>query len=249
MDEVLNIEQNSLNFKLSNFEGPLDLLLHLIKQSKMEIEEVELSKITEQYLQIIANLSTVDMENASEFIEIAATLIEIKSKSLLPKLVDEEVDEEDPEYLLKIRLQEYKMLKETTEQLKQMENIDRFYKKPEPEANKFRYVLKDMNMEMLLDAFTRIIHRVTIKEENNEAKEIKREKFTIAQKVATIKDSLIVRKKIKFSELFTGSISRDEVITTFLAVLEMLKLQEICVKQVNNFDDIEISKHEEENNG
>ncbi len=251
MEEVLNVEDSSLSFKLNNFEGPLDLLLHLIKQSKMEIEEVELSKITEQYLEIIANLSSVDMENASEFIEIAATLIEIKSKSLLPKLVDEEVDEEDPEYLLKIRLQEYKMIKETTERLKLMENTDRFYKKPEPEANKFRYVLKDMNLDMILDAFSRIMLRVTVNEEKNEAKEIKREKFTIAQKVATIKDGLLVRKSLKFSELFSNSISRDEVITTFLAVLEMLKLQEICVKQTDNFGEIEISKFNEdtEDNG
>ena len=234
---------------LDNFEGPLDLLLHLIKQSKLEIEEVELSKITEQYLEIIGNLSAVDMENASEFIEIAATLIEIKSKSLLPKLEEGEVDEEDPEYLLKIRLQEYKLIKETTERLKLMENTNRFYKKPEPEAGKFRYVLKDMNFEMLIDAFTRIMHRVSVQETKDEAKEIKKEKFTIAQKVATIKDSLIMRKQIKFSELFASSINRDEVITTFLAVLEMLKLQEIRVVQTDNFGDIEISKVDEENNG
>ena len=107
-----------------------------------------------------------------------------------------------------------------------------------------------MNFEMLLDAFTRIMHRVTVKETKDEAKEIKREKFTISQKVATIKDSLILRKKIKFSELFVNSINRDEVITTFLAVLEMLKLQEIKVLQLDNFADIEISKYEdEENNG
>lgn len=248
--ENIETKDESLNFKLENFEGPLDLLLHLIKQSKLEIEEVELSKITEQYLQIISNLSAVDMENASEFIEIAATLIEIKSKSLLPKLDEGEVDEEDPEYLLKIRLQEYKLIKETTERLKLMENTNRFYKKPEPQANKFRYVLKDMNFEMLIDAFTRIMHRVTVQEEKNEAKEIKKEKFTIAQKVATIKDSLIIRSKIKFSELFSNSINRDEVITTFLAVLEMLKLQEIKVLQSDNFGEIEISKNDyEENNG
>ncbi len=249
MEDVLTREESSLSFKLDNFEGPLDLLLHLIKQSKMEIEEVELSKITEQYLEIISNLSTVDMENASEFIELAATLIEIKSKSLLPKLETADVDEEDPEYLLKIRLQEYKMIKETTERLKLMENNNRFYKKPEPEANKFRYVLKDMNLDMILDAFSRIMHRVAIKEETNEAKEIKREKFTVSQKVVAIKDSLLIRKKIKFSELFSNSINRDEVITTFLAVLEMLKLQEIRVIQTDNFGEIEISKVEEENNG
>ena len=249
MDEYNEI--NSVQFKLDNFEGPLDLLLHLIKKSKMEIEDVELSKITEQYLEIINNLSEVDMDSASEFIELAATLIEIKSKSLLPKLEEDTPDEEDPEYLLKIRLQEYKMLKETTELLKPMENINRFYKNPEPDANKFRYVVKDMNMDMLLDAFTRIMLRVQKSDEKKEEKEIKKEKFTIVQKIASIKDSLIIRKRINFSELFSASICREEIITTFMALLELLKLQEIRVKQTENFADIEISKYEEEedNNG
>lgn len=234
---------NGLTFKIENFEGPLDLLLQLIKQSKLGIDEIKLSEITEQYLQIIEQLSKVDMENASEFIEVAATLIEIKSKSLLPRL-QEETEEEDPEYLLKLRLQEYQMLKETTEKLKPLENIDRFYKKPEPDANKFRYVIKDMQLDMLLDAFTRIMVRVNESEKKDEVKEIVKEKFTVNQKIATIKDSLLVRKQVYFSELFSNSISRDEVVTTFMALLELLKLQEIKVVQPENFADIEICKAE-----
>jgi len=240
----MNFESNNgLTFKIENFEGPLDLLLQLIKQSKLGIDEIKLSEITEQYLQIIEQLSKVDMENASEFIEVAATLIEIKSKSLLPRL-QEEQEEEDPEYLLKLRLQEYQMLKETTEKLKPLENTDRFYKKPEPDANKFRYVIKDMQLDMLLDAFTRIMVRVNESEKKDEVKEIVKEKFTVNQKIATIKDSLLVRKQVYFSELFSNSISRDEVVTTFMALLELLKLQEIKVVQPENFADIEICKAE-----
>ena len=108
---MTNENTNEMTFKIENFEGPLDLLLTLIKQSKLGIEEVKLSEITEQYLKVIEQLSAVDMEHASEFIEVAATLIEIKSKSLLPRL-QEEPEEADPEYLLKIRLQEYQMIKE-----------------------------------------------------------------------------------------------------------------------------------------
>lgn len=240
---------DSVNFKLENFEGPLDLLLQLIKQSKMSIEEVKLSEITNQYIEIINSIDKVDMDQASEFIELAATLIEIKSKSLLPKPEEDVPDEEDPEYLMKMRLKEYMMLKETAALLKPMENTDRFYKKPEPDANKFRYVIKDMNMDMLLDAFSRIMLRVRKDEDKNEEKEIVKEKFTVVQKIASIKDSLLVRKKINFSELFSQSISRDEIITTFMALLELLKMQEIRVKQTENFADIEISKHEEEDDG
>ena len=237
---------NEMSFKIENFEGPLDLLLQLIKQSKLSIEEVKLSEITEQYLKVIEQLSKVDMENASEFIEIAATLIEIKSKSLLPRLQEEGEEVDDNVDMLKKRLMEYQMLKETTEKLKPLENTDRFYKKPEPDANKFRYVLKDMQLDMLLDAFSRIMLRVNETKKEDEVKEIVKEKFTVHQKISTIKDSLMVRKKVYFSELFSNSISRDEVVTTFMALLELLKLQEIKVVQQENFAEIEISNVDEE---
>lgn len=234
-----------MTFKIENFEGPLDLLLQFVKQSKLSIDEVKLSEITEQYLAVINQLSGIDMEQASEFIEVAATLIEIKSKSLLPKL-EEQPEEEDPEYLLKMRLKEYQILKETTEKLKVLENTDRFYKKPEPDANKFRYVIKDMQLDMLLDAFSKLMVRVHESKKVDDVKEIQKEKFTVSQKISTIKDSLMVRKKVYFSELFSNSISRDEIVTTFMALLELLKLQEISVNQPENFADIEICKQEKD---
>ncbi|MBR2468232.1 MAG: segregation/condensation protein A [Clostridia bacterium] len=245
VQDVNNEEvSDKLQFKLENFEGPLDLLLHLIKQSKMEIENVELSKITEQYLAIMDNIPELDLEKASEFIEVAATLIEIKSKALLPKLIDsEEIDEEDPEALLLQRLQEYKLFKETSEKLKLAENVNRFYKAPEEEASKFRIVLKDMSMDILLNAFTKLLTRANKIETENEPKQIAKEKFTVTQKIASIKDALIIKPRIMFSELFMQSISRDEIITTFMALLELLKLQEIKVFQTDSFEDIEICKH------
>ena len=247
-DKIIQTESEGMKFNLENFEGPLDLLLALIKQSKMEIQDVKLSEITEQYLAAIANIDQVDMEGASEFIEVAATLIEIKSKSLLPKL-EEENPEDDPEYILKQQLishQEYLIIKEEMEKLKSIENTDRFYKSPEPDASKFRIVIKDMQLDMLLDAFANIMVRVNNKKDEHDVKEVVKEKFTVVQKIASIKDSLIVRKKIYFTELFSQSISRDEVITTFMALLELLKMQEIHVSQSVNFGDIEITKNEED---
>ncbi len=242
--DVFSNNEDQMTFKIENFEGPLDLLLQFVKQSKLSIDEVKLSEITEQYLAVINEIKSIDMESASEFIEVAATLIEIKSKSLLPKLEEGEPEEEDPEYLLKMRLKEYQMLKETTEKLKILENNDRFYKKPEPDANKFRYVLKDMQLDMLLDAFSKLMVRLQETKKTDDVKEIQKEKFTVSQKISAIKDSLMVRKKVYFSELFSSSISREEVVTTFMALLELLKLQEISVKQSENFADIEISKQE-----
>lgn len=250
LDDFLQADEEfsgDLTFKIENFEGPLDVLLHLIKKSKLEIEDVKLSEITEQYLEIMNQIDQVDLELASEFIEVAATLIEIKSKALLPKLLEADMDEEDPEALLLQRLQEYKLFKETIEQLKPMESTDRFYKEPEPDASKYRIVIKDMSLDMLLDAFTNILTRVTIKEKDVKPKEVTREVFTVSNKIAAIKDALVVQKQVRFFQLFEQSSTRDEVITIFLALLELLKLQEVKVQQGDSFEDIEITKAETNN--
>lgn len=245
-DEKFESEHADLTFKIENFEGPLDLLLHLIKKNKLEIETVKLSEITEQFLEVLKQIDQIDLEAASDFIEVAAILIEIKSKALLPKLPSDEEEEDDPEALLLQRLNEYKLFKETIEQLKPLEDINKFYKEPEPDAHKFKIVLKDMEMDMLVDAFTNIFLRVKEVEKSAKPKEVEREKYTVSDKMAIIKDSLILKPVVKFSELFAHSNSRDEVITIFLAILELLKLQEIKAKQGGAFKDIEIIKSEQE---
>lgn len=252
MEEIETTEEivsDKLTFQLENFSGPLDLLLTLVKKSKLEIEDIEISKLTEQYLEIMKDITQVDMEVASEFIEYAALLIEIKSKKLLPKIEDNNEEELDPEYVLKLRLREYQMFKEVNEKLKTMESNDKFYKAPEKEANKYRVVIKDMQLDMLLDAFVGIMHKVNKIEKSKESKEIVKETFTVEQKISSIKDTLISRDKIKFSELFLESASKDEVITTFMALLELIKMQVIRVAQDNLFADIQIEKTGDEFNG
>lgn len=244
-----NDSEFKLTFKLENFSGPLDLLLTLIKKSKLDIEDIQISDLTEQYLDIMKDISKVDMEVASEFIEYAALLIEIKSKKLLPKIVDTEEDELDPEYILKLRLREYQMFKEVNEKLGKLESNDKFYKAPEKEANKFRIIIKDMELDKLLDAFVGIMHRVNKIEKSKESKEIIKETFTVEQKISSIKDTLISRSKLKFSELFLETSSRDEVITTFMALLELIKMQVIRVSQDDLFSDIQIEKTGDEING
>ena len=244
-----NDSEFKLTFKLENFSGPLDLLLTLIKKSKLDIEDIQISDLTEQYLDIMKDISKVDMEVASEFIEYAALLIEIKSKKLLPKIVDTEEDELDPEYILKLRLREYQMFKEVNEKLGKLESNDKFYKAPEKEANKFRIIIKDMELDKLLDAFVGLMHRVNKIDKSKESKEIIKETFTVEQKISSIKDTLISRSKLKFSELFLDTSSRDEVITTFMALLELIKMQVIRVSQDDLFSDIQIEKTGDEING
>lgn len=240
----------SVHIKLDQFEGPLDLLLHLIKEAKIDIQDIFISEITEQYLKIIEDIDEVDIEKASDFIDMAATLLEIKSKKLLPKpVVVDDVEEEDPEVVFIRQVQEYKLFKEASEKLKTIEDVDRFYKKPDEKVGDFRYVLPDsLDVNALINAFTKLMQNVTEKAETPVPRKIEKDRFTVAQKIAHIKDTLLERNNFMFSELFEADYSRSEIINTFLAVLELLKSQLIKVVQDNSFDDIQIYKKEEENN-
>ena len=141
-----------LQLKLSQFEGPLDLLLHLLERDKIDIKDIFVSDITEQYLNYVADLSQLDMENASEFLTVAAHLLEIKSRSLLPKPVPLEEGEEDPEQALIRRLTEYKLYKEAGEKLHDMEeeNLKAYYKLPEEMHLQERIELEDMKLDALI---------------------------------------------------------------------------------------------------
>ena len=251
MEEELN--QNELKigqdkFKLDNFEGPLDLLLHLIKDAKLDISTVKLSEITEQYLDIMKQIANLNMENASSFVVMAATLIEIKSKSILPVMQEEMQDEESSEEMIRRQLMEYKIFKEASEELKQIENIDRLWRKPDDKANNVKVILKDMALESMLDAFAELLQKIAIKEVVSEPKQIRKDRFTVAEKIASIKDAIMCDKTVKFNSLVSEENSRSEVITVFLALLELLKLQLVKVKQDEIFGDIEIVKQEGEKN-
>ena len=181
--EQLSSFDTGYSFKLDNFEGPLDLLLHLIKDAKVEITEIKLADVTEQYLDYMAGLDELDLEKASDFIDIAATLIEIKSKSLLPRVEEEQPDEEDPEAVLLRQLKEYKLFKEASEKMKEIENVDRFYKPADETVNDYRYVLGELNIEGLLNAFASMLTRVKKEEEKVIPKKIEKDRFTVADKL------------------------------------------------------------------
>lgn len=242
--EQLASYDTGYDFKLSNFEGPLDLLLHLIKDDKIEITEVKLAEVTNQYLEYMVGLDELDLEKASDFIEIAATLIEMKSKILLPTMVEEETDEEDSGTLLLRRLNEYRIIKEAGEKLALQENVNRFYKPADEAVNDVKYVLGQLNLDGLLDAFAKMLTRVKKEENNIVPRKIEKDRFTVAEKIVSIRQSIKLKKKMKFSEFFESDYTQSEMINLFLAVLELLKMQEIIAKQDNTYSEINIELKE-----
>ena len=234
--------------KLDNFEGPLDLLLHLIKEAKIEIKDVFVSQVTEQFLQYMEAVGTLDVDKASEYLNMAATLLEIKSKSILPK-IDEFLDDiEDPEQQLIRQLEEYKLFKEASTKLKNQENVLRFYKEPDKSVGDVKIVYNDFNLDGLIAAFSKLLMRVDDKKrQENVLKEIPKEVFTVKDKVEHIRNVLLEKNSVSFFELFSGYYHRNELITTFQAMLELLKLQYVAVEQNGVFDDITITLRDDRN--
>lgn len=241
--EILNENPENVsdkyNFKLDNYEGPLDLLLDLIKKSKMDIMDIKLSLITDQYMMYMKSLDEIDMDKASEFITVAATLLEIKSKSAIP-IEKENMGDEDPERDLILQIQEYKLLKDASEALKEKENINKFYKEADLDAHKTHFVLPQMQINALINAFVDIMAKVDKKVESEEPKKIEKDRFTVAEKISSIKDAIMFKKRIQFEELFEKDQTKSELINIFLALLELMKKQVIKVNQRNVFGNIEI---------
>ena len=240
-DELEQIEssESAIKYKLQDFEGPLDLLLHLIKEKKMDIMEVKLSEITDQYLSYIQNLKECDMELATEFLVMATRLMEIKSFKMLPvEPVEDDEEQIDPELELKMQLQEYQLFKEASEGLHNIENVNRFYKAPDKSAGDTRIVFNQFNLDKLLDAFAMILMRIDDKENPEKSKKINKDRWTVAEKIAFLKGVLKENPEINFFSLFDENYSRLEVITVFMAILELLKFQYAEVVQTEKYGDI-----------
>lgn len=243
--EQLSFVDDAVRFKLDNFEGPLDLLLHLIKSSKLDIMTVKLASLTEQYLEYMQDLSSIDMDRASEFITVAATLIEIKSKHLLPVEEDDEFDEEDSEMLLLQRLKEYELFKETGAKLREIEDINKMYRAPGKETEKVKIIVKDMVLDKLLDAFAGLLAKVEARgKDKEEPKKIVKDRFTVAEKIVSIRSYAREHKRFPFEDLFVADMTKSEMINVFLALLELLKLQNIRAEQMGIFGQINIISNE-----
>lgn len=239
---------NALKFSLGDFEGPIDLLYNLIViEGKYEIDDFPISTITGQYMEYMQQIdSIVDMDMAADFISVASTLLEIKSRSVLPKEAPaefEDVDEwePDPEELLKFRLRVYAMFKEQAGQLKQLETTNRMYRSPDYTDDDAKIVIKNFNLDNLIDAYGRILFRMSDEDKKNATKKIARDTYTVAEKIAFITEVLREKKEVLFSELFVNDFNKSEVIATFSALLELMKKQVAKAKQESMAEDIYIT--------
>ena len=237
------------NTKLSNFEGPMDLLLYLVNRAEIEIKDIFVSEVTEQFLEYVNNADDLDIEKESEYLSIAATLLEIKSKALLPVVEfddGDDFDEIDPEREFIQKVEEYKLFKEASDKLKDIETTGRFYRDPDDSASDVRIVYKDFNLEGLIKAFTELLTKTDIERRiKTEQKEIPKEVFTAADKINYIKQTMTERESCSFFDLFTEYATRTEIITTFQALLELLKLQYLRVEQAGIYEDIIITLRED----
>ena len=233
------------NFIINDFEGPLDLLLHLIKTSKMDIYDIKINEITKQYIDFIDKMKELNLTIASEYLVMASELTLIKSKMLLPRN-DLELEEEDPRENLVNRLVEYQKYKEMIEDFKILEQKrkDIFTKEP--------INLKDItdekvknDGEITLDDLMKALENFLKRKEYEKPLETKitKKELLVSERTKEIKDILKTKKRVSFFELFKIK-TKEYVVVTFLSILEMAKLGELKITQENNFNNIIVSERE-----
>jgi len=230
----------ALTLHLKDFDGPLDMLLFLIGKAKIDIRDIFVSEVTDQYIQSVQNAPDLDMDDASAFIAMAATLLEIKSRALLPK--PKETEEEDPEQALIRQLEEYQRFKQIAQDMQGFEKAAALMYQKLPEEYPLpppTLELTGLTMEGLLSAFARVMERVKDQEEEpvQAARRIIRDEYTVARCTAHILRRL-KKGPIRFENLFSQSPTRDEVVTLFLALLELLRLGRAAVTQEGVFGDM-----------
>ena len=235
---------SSLKFSFDGLEVPLDLILQVIDEKGLDIKTFKVAEITDQYLKYVEEMEELDMEEATAFLDMASRLLLIKSRSLLPvEQEEEEVEEMSDEEKLRIQVQEYKLFKEAGATLQQQENVARLYKQPDKNVGDARIVFNQFNLDKLLDAFAFILMRTKDKE-NPQEKKINRDRWTVQEKIQFLTNILKDTKEINFFSLFDDTYSKMEIITVFMAILEMLKFQKIEVVQSERYADIKIKRKE-----
>lgn len=230
---------------LPTFDGPLDLLLHLIKQSNINICDIEIEEIAKQYLTYIQKMEEMNLDIASEYLVMAAELIEMKSKVLLP-VEEEEPEEEDPREQLIQRLLEYEQYKESTEAFKKLEEMRKEVLTKEP-SDLLDYKDTDtqvdygITLDNLLEAFSKFLENKEITKPLNT--KITNKEYSVGRRCIEIRDIVRKKKEVHFQDLFEV-ITKEYVVVTFLAILSLSKKQEIEIAQNKNFDNIIIKSKE-----
>jgi len=232
----------AIEIHLANFDGPLDLLLHLIKSNAMDIYDIRMVEITEQYLAIIEQMKQLDLDVAGEFLLMAATLIHIKSRLLLPVSAEvAEDDEEDPRAELVRRLLEYQRYKAAAETLEQLPQLDRdvfagHFLPPEIlETEETEDV--SIGIYQLAEAFHRLLQQLPVETFH----EVIQEPLSVAEYIQIVSKRLAASTRLSFREMFSNRPTRSELVVTFLAILELVKMRMVKIEQAAEFSDIWLS--------
>ena len=238
-----------IDVKLEAFEGPLDLLLHLIEKNKVSIYDIPIVEITNQYMEYIQEMErSTSMESMSEFLVMAATLLKIKSRMLLPK--EEKEEEEDPREELVQRLVEYKMCRYAAGELKDMSvDAEKVFYKPETIPKEIREyeepvkpseIVGDVTLEKLNQIFQMVMRRKKDREDPVRSRfgKIEKEKYNVEDRMRDIRRQIHGLRRINFRTLLDIQPTKEMVIVTFLAVLELMKVGQVTVSQESNFGEI-----------
>ena len=246
MQNILTLETNKYSIKLDNFEGPLDLLCHLIDKNKMNIYDINLSEITDQYIEYIKSMEAMNLEVTSEFLIMASTLLYLKSKSLLPKQVEEEKELTEEELLR--RIIEYKKYKEITKKMKEFYSQSGMCLSKMPDEIKLPKQKLERNYEssVVYEAYKNIVEKNS-QRLNKNAKNINKiaitETYTVGDKVKTMFRELLHHKKFVFNNLFPKQkCSRPEIVTAFTGLLELSRRSKVLTNQEELFGNIEVEK-------
>lgn len=245
-----------ITLQLENFQGPMSLLYHLIDKNKIDIYDIPIFEITNQYLAIVEDAQKRSMDVMSEFLLMAATLLEIKSRMLLPKPKDEGSEEEiDPRAELVAKLIEYKRFKNVTEEFKEREETAAqvLYKSADPSIHIFKQeeiveledFLDGVTFNEIYKAFQDVLKRREKKVDKvrSSFKLVERDLYTVEEKITYIKDLIIISTKVSFWEIFRENVKKTEIVVTFMALLECIKMKLVSISQDDAFDEIVITKY------
>lgn len=243
----------SYKITVDAFEGPMDVLLNLIHKSEIDIYDIPINIVTQQFLDFIDKMEELSLEITSEFLVMASTLLEIKSKMLLPKekVVEDGIEIEiDPREDLVQKLLEYKLYKEVAEKLKLSELMEsKVFYKPREDLSVYDDKLDELgnlDLNQLVKAISKIMARSLKENESINFNEIHREEFTLEDCIDEISMKLLKSSKIKFSDLLSIETTKEEIITYFLSLLELIRLKDIYVKQDQTLGDLFIIRRMEE---
>ena len=246
MQNVLTLETNKYKVKIDNFEGPLDLLCHLIDKNKMDIFDIRISDITDQYIEFLNAMEKLNLEIASEFLIMASTLLYLKSKTLLPNQVEDEKELTEEELLR--RIIEYKKYKEITKKFKELleQNYKKVFKAPEVIELPKQKLETTYTKEAISDMYRNLIER-NAQKLNNNAKNIEKiaitDTYTVESKIKVMFKELVRKNKFIFNKLFsTRNCNKQELMTAFTGLLELSRRSKVTTAQEELFGDITVQK-------